>query len=47
MSIADISKFETAMKENEEILNMKIDTNIEKIKDEASRSINKTFYPIN
>ena len=35
------------MKENEEILNTKIDTNIDEFKAEASISINKTFYPLN
>ena len=35
------------MREHEEILNMKIDTKIDDLKYEASRSINHTFYPLN
>ena len=34
------------MKENEDILNAKIDTKIDELKNEASRSINKTLYPL-
>ena len=35
------------MKEHEEILNKKIDTNIDYLTDETSSSINQTFYPLN
>ena len=47
MSFNNISKFETAMKEHEEILNTKIDTNIDDLKAEASSSINKILSPFN
>ena len=47
MSIANITKFETAMKEHEEILNTDIDTNIYYLKSEASIYINKTFSTLN
>ena len=47
MSFNKISKFETVMKEHEYIPNMKIDTNIDDLKYEASSSINNTFSPIN
>ena len=43
MSINNICKFDTAMKENEELLKKKID----KIKAKASSSNNKTVYDIN
>ena len=46
MSIANISKFGTEMKENEEILNTNIDTNIDEFKAGAYRSINNTLSPI-
>ena len=45
MIFNDISKFDTALKEHEGILNTSIDTSIDNLKDEASRSINKTFSP--
>ena len=44
MSTTNISKFETPMKENEELLNTNIDTKNEKFKSEASISINKTAF---
>ena len=47
MSTANTTKFETDMKENEEILNTKIDTNIDESKAEASSSINRNFSTIN
>ena len=47
MSISNINKFEIAMKEHKEILNKKINTNIDDLKSEASRYINKTVSPIN
>ena len=47
MSTTNISKFETAMKENEELLNMNINMNIEKLKSKSSSSINNTVYNIN
>ena len=47
MSIANINKFEAAMREHEEILNTKIDTNIDDIKAEAYISINKTLFHLN
>ena len=47
MSITNISKFETATKKNEDLLNTKIDTEIDKFKAEASSSINKTFSSLN
>ena len=47
MSIATITKFETAMKEHEDIINTNIDTRIDEFKYEASSSINKTLYPLN
>ena len=40
MSISNINKFETAMKEHGEILNTKIDTKIDYLKAEAYISIN-------
>ena len=43
MSINNISKFYTAMKENEELLKK----NIDKFKTEAYRSINKTVSALN
>ena len=47
MSINNINKFETAMKEHEEILNTKIETKIDDLKSEVSISINQTFSPLN
>ena len=47
MSIANINKFETTMKEHEEVLNTKMDTKIDDLKAEASSSINQTFYTLN
>ena len=47
MSISNINKFETEMKEDEEILNTKIDTNIDDLKAESPSSINQTFSPLN
>ena len=46
MSITNISKFETAMKENEDILNKEIDTNIDELRAEESSSTNKKFSPL-
>ena len=46
-SIANITKFETVTKENEEILNTNIDTNIDEFKAESSSSINKKLSPLN
>ena len=46
LSIAGITKLETIMEEQEEILNMKIDTHIDYLKSEASSSINNIFYPL-
>ena len=47
MSFNNISKFETEMKEHEDILNTKIDTKIYDLKYEASSSINKKLSPLN
>ena len=47
MSISNITKIETAMKEHELILNMNIDKNIDNFKSEASISINKKFSILN
>ena len=47
LSIANINKFETSMKEHEEILNKRPDTCINDIKDEASSSINQKISPLN
>ena len=47
ISIAIISKFETASKENKELLNVKIDKKVRELNSEASSSINKTFSPLN
>ena len=44
MNFNNISKFETEMKEHEEILNTKFDTNIDDLKAEASISINKNSF---
>ena len=47
MSISNITKSETAMKEHEDILNTKIDKYIDDLKAEAYSSINKTLSPLN
>ena len=47
LSIANIKNFETEMKEREEILKTKIDTNIGDLKAAASSSINQTFSTLN
>ena len=47
MNIANITKLETEMKEHEEILNTKIDTKIDGLKDESSSSINHKLSPLN
>ena len=44
MSFNKISKFETAMKEHEDIINTEIDTEIDNLKSEAYSSINKKFH---
>ena len=45
--ISNAKKIETAIIEHDEILNTRIDTNIDDLKAEASRSINQTFSPPN
>ena len=47
MSISNITKFETEMKEHEETINTNIDTNIDDLKAKLYSSINSTFSPIN
>ena len=47
LNIANINKFETVMKEHEEILNSKIDTDIGDLKAEATSSTNQKFYTLN
>ena len=47
MNITNISKSETAVKENVELINTNIDTDLYEFKNEASISINKTVSTIN